>query len=299
MAYICRLCTFIGSSINDLCRHLRISHSFYEGSQLKLQCSFPNCPSIFTTYSGFRKHLAKCKFNFETICTTKNPNNLTEIEPHVIAHDADEDLSITNTNTNNELNINTNNLSTNTFVSSNFSDTDNNDFSDSLLMFIRNLYSSGIPDLTIDKILQCVFQLVSPVFEKLLENVDTSNFICWQIASTFLNSFEQYFTKYKRQKIYDQHIVRPVEKSCGVRLDQRFDSKLRIFKMVPITCTFTYVPIIDTLKFLFTNSSFKKIMFDSIKEKAVTFSKYCDFRDGEIYKTNQLFQNSEKLTIAI
>ncbi|KYM97806.1 hypothetical protein ALC62_11501, partial [Cyphomyrmex costatus] len=58
--------------------YLRIIHSFYEGSQLNLKCYFLNCPSIFKTYSGFKKHLAKCKLNIEQVCTD-NSNNSTEI----------------------------------------------------------------------------------------------------------------------------------------------------------------------------------------------------------------------------
>jgi len=132
-----------------------------------------------------------------------------------------------------------------------------------------------------------------------LDNVDESNVICWQIVSSFFNSFEKYLTKHKRQKIYENHMVKPVEKSCGIRMEQIFDSKLRIYKMVPQTCTFTYVPIIETLTFLFKSDSFKKIIFESSNQKMLNCGIYNNLADGEMYKTNKFFQNSEQLIIQI
>jgi len=112
MPYICRNYTYVANSINELCRHLRITHSLYEGSQLNLKCCFLNCPSIFKTYSGFRKHLAKCKLNIETVCTIDNSNNLTEI-PLNCNYNIEENL---NKNNNNESNTNTHkDVSTNNF----------------------------------------------------------------------------------------------------------------------------------------------------------------------------------------
>lgn len=108
-----------------------------------------------------------------------------------------------------------------------------------------------------------------------------------------------YLTKHKRKKIYEKHMVRPIEKSCRVRMEHNFDSQLRIYKTVPLTCTFTYVPIIDTLQFLFKKSSFKNVIFDSFNSRIVKLSKYHDLRDGEMYKTNKLFQNSEQFTLQI
>jgi len=173
------------------------------------------------------------------------------------------------------------------------------DLSNSLLIFIQNLYFFGITDTSIDTILQSVCEFVNLIFEKILDNINESNVICWQIVSTFFNSFEKYLMKYKRQKIYENHMVKPVEKSCGIRMEQIFDSKLRIYKMVPQACTFIYVPIIETLTFLFKNDSFKKIIFESSNQKTLNCSIYNNLADGEIYKTNKLFQNSEQLTIQI
>jgi len=109
-----------------------------------------------------------------------------------------------------------------------------------------------------------------------------------------------YLTKHKHHKKYEKHMVKPIEKkSCGIRMEQKLDSQLRIYKIVPSTCTFTYVPIIETLKFLFQNNSFKKIIFNSFNKKTLNCSTYNNLADGEMYKTNQLFHNSEKLIIQI
>lgn len=102
MAYKCTNCTFIESSIKDLCRHLRENHSLYEGSQLKLKCCFSNCPLFFKTYSGFRRHIVKCKFNTEQNCTINSCNNSTETLPSDITHNieknSDAKYSIDNIN---------------------------------------------------------------------------------------------------------------------------------------------------------------------------------------------------------
>jgi len=298
MHYKCTNCTYIGNSVNELCRHLRISHSFYEGSQLRLKCCFPPCPSLLKTFSGFRKHIAKCKLNIKKPCVVNQPNNSTEILPNSFIHDSDEDSSV---NIDNDLNTCTNkDLNKNNCMDHIDLPEITEDLSNSLLIFIQNLYSFGVPDTSIDKILQCVCELVNPVFEKILDNVE-SNVICWQIVSKFFNSFEKYLTKHKRQKIYKNHIVKPVEKSCGIRMEQIFDSKLKIYKTVPQTCTFTYVPIIETLTFLFKNDSFKKIIFESFNQnqKTLNCGIYNNLADGEMFKTNKLFQNSEQLTIQL
>jgi len=93
MHYKCTNCAYIGNSVNELCQHLRISHSFYEGSQLRLKCCLPPCPSLLKTFSEFRKHIAKCKLNIKKSCVVNQLNNSTEILPNSFIHDNDEDSS--------------------------------------------------------------------------------------------------------------------------------------------------------------------------------------------------------------
>lgn len=160
--------------------------------------------SLFKTYSGFRRHIIKRKLNTENIYTADSSNNFTEILPNDITHNIDKNLDENYTvNDINVPDITVDDINLHDIIK-NFYDSDIND---SFSIFIQNLYSCGIPDTSIDKILQCISQLINPGFQKILDNVEKANVICWLIVSTFLSSFDIYLTRYKRETRYKKHIV--------------------------------------------------------------------------------------------
>lgn len=96
-------------------------------------------------------------------------------------------------------------------------------------------------------------------------------------------------TKYNRRKAFKANsMLEPVKKTHGIRIDQVYDSTLGRYKQVPIpvTCTFSYVPILQTLELLFKNEVRKEFL----KERIPNPEAYTHFVDGDLYKTSLFFK---------
>lgn len=75
----------------------------------------------------------------------------------------------------------------------------------------------------------------------------------------------------------------------GIRFDKRYDNKAQCYKQIPITSTFTYIPLLETLKVLLKNEAVKKYFTTDIK---INNNAYTHFVDGDVYKNNSFFQNN-------
>ena len=104
---------------------------------------------------------------------TDDSNNSTEVLNNRILPNTGRNFNTSNNielNTNTYTDLNTNDESTNIGVD-NLVDI-SEDIRNSLLIFIQNLYSFGIPSISINKILQSISELVNIVFDRILDNVD-------------------------------------------------------------------------------------------------------------------------------
>lgn len=265
MSLECYLCTYKTSKINQICSHSRNRHMLFDSSNLILKCC-AGCPSVLRTYNGFRKHLKKCQQlqNLTSNCEQSyNINNDSAL------------LSIANDN-NDELS-----------EEDNFIYNDNENVKKFISNYIMQMYSFGLPELTITKILETTSELIFPLLENIvsLPNLDGRQ----NLADTFKYSFQNHLTKYSRNKFFQGNIVQPIRVPHGIRFDKRYDSKTQCYKQIPITSTFTYIPLLETLKVLLNNEDIKKFFTSDIK---INNNAYTHFVDGDIYKNNSFFQNN-------
>lgn len=62
---------------------------------------------------------------------------------------------------------------------------------------------------------------------------------------------------YKRIKLINNEVVLPKEYSIGTRREQRYDKELQTFREINIPITLAYIPILETLKFLYKDKCFR------------------------------------------
>jgi len=264
MSFKCYLCTYKTSEIKHICNHLHNRHVLFDSSNLILKCC-AGCPAVFKTFNGFRKHLKKCQ---ELLNLPLNNEQSYDNEDFAFIFE-DYDKS--------ELNEDVDNFSYN----------NNQDIKENISNYVVNLYSLKLPELTITKILEAMSELIFPFLDNIVSipNLDERQ----NLADRFKYSFESYLTKYGRNKFFDGNIVQPIRISHGIRFDKKYDSEAQCYKQIPVTSTFTYIPLLETLKVLLNNESIQKYFTGDIK---INSTAYTHFVDGDVYKTNSFFQNN-------
>lgn len=115
-----------------------------------------------------------------------------------------------------------------------------------------------------------------------------------------INSAKDYVTKkitefdstYKRNKFVrrSKSYVKPISKAIGVRWDPNLRKNIQ--------CTFQYVPIIETLKSLFSQQEFRNLYFTYNNTRKESNEFYESFCDGEVFKKNAVLV-SEPSTMQI
>jgi len=264
MSFECYLCTYKTSEIKHICNHLHNRHVLFDSSNLTLKCC-AGCPAVFKTFNGFRKHLKKCQ---ELLNLPSNNEQSYDNEDFAfIFEDYDKP----------ELSENVDNFSYN----------NNQDIKENISNYVMNLYSLKLPELTITKILETMSELIFPFIDNIVSipNLDERQ----NLADKFKYSFESHLTKYGRNKFFDGNIVQPIRISHGIRFDKKYDSEAQCYKQIPVTSTFTYIPLLETLKVLLNNESIQKYFTGDIK---INSTAYTHFVDGDVYKTNSFFQNN-------
>lgn len=108
----------------------------------------------------------------------------------------------------------------------------------------------------------------------------------------------------------NENYVEPIEKAIGTRWElKKVIFKNRIIR-VPrrLQCTLQYVPILQTIRSLFSNHEFASLYFqynDEIDSNAIGFDgskKYSNFSSGSCYFNSELFKihpNSLQLQISV
>lgn len=271
MPLICNLCRFETIHINDLCTHLHKSHLLYDSLKLNLKCC-AGCPATFKTFNGFKKHLKKCLANQNT------SENYSDVGNNSFGSDSNDNNS-----------------------AEAVQPADNTHCDDDLIMrkkvigFISKLYSFGLPDTTITSTLELTSDLIFPLLDDIVLSSTLEQRL--NLADNFKYAFENQLTKYKRNKIFSETIVQPIKKAHGVRLDQRYDKKNQRYKTVPVTSTFVYIPLLDTLRMVLNNKSVQKYFSNDIERNTAA---YTNFVDGDTFNTNVFFQeNSNAIQVQL
>lgn len=265
MSFECYLCTYKTSEIKHICNHLRNRHMLFDASNLTLKCC-AGCPTVFKTYNGFRKHIKKCQ-ELRNLSLSSQPSY----------HINNDFAFISEDDNNSQLHEDVDN-----FICSNEQDIKQN-----ISNYIMNLYSLKLPELTITKILATMSELIFPLLNNIVSipNLDERQ----NLADKFKYSFEGHLNKYGRNKFFEGNIVQPIRVSHGIRFDKKYDSEAQCYKQIPVTSTFTYIPLLETLKVLLSNKNIQKFFTADIK---INTTAYTHFVDGDVYKNNSFFQNN-------
>lgn len=257
----------------ELIRHLRNFHALYEGSALTLHCCVPSCVSAFKTFSGLRKHIKKCPLKRKHYLNNSDPNHSNAFTPGQCSlHDTVKNIDEYDCHNNDGKVVEEHAVENN----------DGQVVPDRLIeSYVSKLYALGIPDSTIQVIVNCTSEL----FDTLLETNPQVN-----VPKQFKNLFQNYRSKHIRDCHFNDLIVKPVEIPIGTRFDQKWNKTTKQYNQVPVTCSFTYVPILETLKFLLSNKSFLSILTCDEERNSCVISDYCqgsNFRNSNLFSENQ------------
>lgn len=271
----CYICFRSFDGISKLIQHIRRCHFPIEYN-LSLKCCGDQCTSVFKSYSGYRRHLGKCKqLNNEAGCSTESSFTEDMSEDLRFSHGISNDFQET--------------------ISEPAEDVDLNDLSENinlqLISFLSQLLSGGIPLSTIVKIVANVEELVHTILEssKRIISANSNAQVQFNLFSTnVLAQIGKYRTEYKIKKhCSNNELVQPVEICVGVRSEQVLNKTSISYIQKNVSNNFIYVPILDTLTFILKNPSVHKFFSGSNTQNIHLTS----FSDGSNYKESNFFKD--------
>lgn len=282
MEYFCFICKEIFTKISDLLFHLIYLHT--KVTEFKC-CLNPNCTSTYSSLDALRKHLKqeKCLIN-----SALQINESIPIENDPI--DSGTDLIPNQTN---------NNITETETVCSRDNDEFNlKQFQSILESFVFKLNSTGLPNTTIDLIIEFARDLSSDTVKLCIKYLNNRKMLLQNAsdASELLHflesSFENCTTVYKRRKLFDTKsiYIKPIELATYIRYNNRFQSDSNIPIIKPVQSTFIYIPIIDSLNSILQNPE----VFDFLTKKPNTNNNIiADYTDGSNYKNSTAFSEND------
>lgn len=250
--FFCFICKEKSLNVGELIRHLRRRHALYDGTTLVLKCFHENCRKTFQTFSGYRKHVQKCS----------SKQNIPLGFPRSLRL-ANKPIEVSNLDSSPQLCSNDSRISIDDYFSS----------------YISKLYSMNLPDSSIQSIVDST--------RDMLKFCLTSNVNSELIDATF----SEYRSKFKREQFFKNYIVEPVQVPFnGMRYDQKWNKEKCGYEQIPISTSFMYIPILNTLKFILECNTHSAIFNSEYKNQPNVIS---NFSDGSIYKTNIFFKENK------
>ena len=281
MGLRCFVCKEILKNVKDLVRHLKLKHAFYPGKKFLLTCDQSGCHQKFQTYSGFRKHLVKkhCNGNVDE-------ENYDDDDP--IPHFSQPNVSSTVSS------FQTESPEGPTSTAGKKQNTQ-----DMCASLIAKLKSSGVPTTVVSSVVENVEELVHELHSNIKDDV-ANLFPNDMVAQTKLreyfdtleNPFTHLNTENKWKKYFHDKcgMVEPVDIPLGVRYDIRRNRASGTYAQVPVTDTFVYVPLLETLKFIFSKEEICQYFVKPSEKSGI----YKDFCDGTYFKEHPLFSQKKK-----
>jgi len=280
----CQYCTLVCNSVKSLISHYRVRHALYESSALCLKCTNNKCPTICYSYSGFRRHLKRCFFISNRSIRNNSPE--IEIEPFPNLITASCSVPLTDAEGVVELDKHTENV------------LKNEPIKNLATSYLLQLTGLGLPNSTIDKVLNSTTELVEHVSDNLetfIENHCPSlnpreKTLLLDQLNAYKTPFDGLHTAYRRKKVFgnDLFMVNPKSVTIDIRIDKKWNKDLGMYTEVPVNSTFMYVPILETLNVLLQNKSVQSVLLqNSLKNNPDDI--FTDFCNGTNFQTNPLF----------
>lgn len=285
----CFLCKRAYPSSQQLISHLRGEHGYYPGPKFKLFCWQPGCRLQFQTYAGFRKHLsfhsnvdhndrtsAIACFSNDTVSPALedqfNSSYLPHSSPSVLPESSSSSVPVS--------------------IDSVLTRDSSKEMCASI---VAKLQGSGLSNSLVSSLVGDLEELTSELRSEAKQAIlsalptkDSSISLINECFENFENPFTNLNTEWKRNKYFNLKwgVVEPREITLGVRYDIRRNQKSGTYDQVPVKDTFIYVPILESLKFMFRNP---EICVFLQRECSSEPDAYHDFCDGSYFKTHPLF----------
>nr|XP_021333504.1 uncharacterized protein LOC108179166 isoform X1 [Danio rerio]XP_021333505.1 uncharacterized protein LOC108179166 isoform X2 [Danio rerio] len=267
----CFACKAVHLTINDLIRHLKLIHAYYPGKKLNLKCAQNNCKHSFMTYAGFRKHLSSVH-RHEFLDQAETENQTEDTEPSQL-------------NNHNEQQPETPLGDKRRVI----------DTQEMCASIVARLQNSGVATSVVTSVISDMEELVheihSDIKSKVMNLLPAKDFATpSQVDDCFSslnNPFTNLNTEHKWKKYFKDKwaVVDPTEIKLGVRFDSRLNRVTRTYDQVPVIDKFIYIPLLNTLQFIFRNSDICKHM----TSPSASTSVYKDFCDGDYFKNHPLY----------
>lgn len=278
--FLCFICKNQYHTVQVFVRHLKFSHCFYPNTRVQLVCSQNGCYQRFSTFSGFRKHLLKKHSErAEDESPTHAPSVFTVPQAvpdqHDSSHYTAEQSEISNDE---EIEPSTTEMCASIIgglLSADVATTKVKTFVDKFEKFV---------DASHTNIRDAILNLLPPDNDVLKGQVN-DYFEGLENPVVNLNT-ETKWKKYYAEKL---GVVEPVEIALGVRFDSRRNTSSGTYNQVPVTDKFVYVPILETLKFIFSNNDICRHFVQPADKNGL----YQDFCDGSYYKNHPLFSKNQ------
>ena len=278
----CFKCQELHVTSQALISHLKFKHGFYPTSKQGLMCSQETCRKQFVTYSGFRKHLE----NTHVVNNTSADCSVSHNSPP--SENISEQMEVDLPEVNNPVSTRD--------ISENRSSVPSTEHLNSMCAsIIAKLQGGGASNNLVSAIVGDLEEFTTEMHDHLKHSalsVLPSNspgskeveqsFEYFQNPFSFLNS-ESKRVKYFREK---WGTVEPLELTLGVRFDTRRNKTLGTYDQVQVRDTFVYIPILETLKFMFCNSDICEQVIAGTTSSPHTYE---DFKDGSYFKKHTLF----------
>lgn len=259
----CFICKKSLNSIDEALEHLKKELTIKEGQKnFRLQCLFKQngCDTNFTSFFSLKRHLESSHIKYSTTPKRKIDTGLTPRETFL--HTSIEDVR--------------------SVVEE---------------LFI-NMEIMGIPDVQQDELADVLLQLVttiSSLFKCTVKSNDDQKLVnesIEAISSLISDSVDDFQSKYLRHKYFQKlpTYVAPIEKSIAPRIEKINDKDNGIQLEKLVQSTFQYVPILNTLKMLFSLPEFRNIYFNNAHScEDGVFDNVCcgkNCKKGSFFKEN-------------
>lgn len=213
MSVTCFLCVSDYSDAKALCNHLREYHKFYDNdSNQKLVCG-SGCPTVYKSYSGFRKHLKICLKPHSLLPSTSHNNTMPDLTIAGRSKDAEQHHTSPPKQNKNFACENQKIQPSPEVIKDK-----NNEMHQKVLTYVLSLYALGFPESTITTLLKKTSELIFPLLDDIVSTPELEK--RKDLAVSFKEPFESQSSKYKRNKGFQHTIVHPVHKSHGIRIVQ-------------------------------------------------------------------------------
>lgn len=129
---------------------------------------------------------------------------------------------------------------------------------------IARLQSSGVATSVVTSVVadleELVYEMHSNIKSDVMNLLPADDFATTSKMEDCFNNLDNPLThlssEHKWKKYFKEKwaVVDPIEIKLGVKYDSRLNRVTRTYDQVPVTDTFIYIPLLDTLQFIFRNA---------------------------------------------